>query len=82
LRWRRLIRHIEPGSSPSYGGIQRGDEGIFFGPPWKKAYCFASPKEPVVLVVGPHGEVELEQIYPRMNSEESFTQGRITRHRN
>jgi hypothetical protein len=29
LRWRRLIRHIEPGPSPSNGGIQRGDKGIF-----------------------------------------------------
>jgi hypothetical protein len=81
LRWRRLIHHIEPGSSPSYGGIKRGDEGIFFRPPWKKAYCSAGPKKSVVLVVGPHREIKLEEVNPRTNSEESFAQGRITCYR-
>jgi hypothetical protein len=59
----------------------KGDEGIFFRPPWKKAYCSIGPKKPIDLVIGPHREVKLEEVYPGSNSEESFAQGRITRHR-
>jgi hypothetical protein len=81
LRCRGLIHHVEPGPSPSYGGIQRSDERIFFRPPWKKAYCPTGPEKSVILVVGPHREVKLKEVYPGTNSEESFAQGRVTRHR-
>jgi hypothetical protein len=77
LRWRRLIRHVETGSSPSYGGIQRSDEGIFFRPLWKKAYCSTGLEKPVILVVGPHREVKLEEVYPVTNSEESFARSQL-----
>jgi hypothetical protein len=81
LRWHRLIRHVEPGPSPSYGGIHRSDEGIFFRPPWKKAYCPTGLEKSVILVIGPYREVKLEEVYPGMNSKESFAQGRVIHHR-
>jgi hypothetical protein len=81
LRWHGLIRHVKPRPSPAYGGIQGRDEGICLGSSWKKAYCSAGPKESVVLIVGPHGEEELEHVYSGADSKVSFAEGYVTRYR-
>jgi hypothetical protein len=81
LRWRRLVHHVKPGPSPSYGGIQRHDEGIFFLSPWKKAYCPTGLKKSVILIIGPHREEKLKEVYPGTNSKESFAQSRVARYR-
>jgi hypothetical protein len=38
----------------------------------EESILFHRSRETFILVVGPHREVKLEEVYPRMNSEESF----------
>jgi hypothetical protein len=81
LRGRRLIRHIKPGPSPSDGGIERSDKGVFLRPSRKKANSSTGLKRSVILIVGPHGEEKLKEVYSGADTEVSLAQNCVTRHR-